>query len=80
MHQKQYDTSFITITFVMPLKRVLVTLSGGQFVPCVCRFICHVRFLLTSLVVTGAALKELENDKGIIIRYVIGRRFVSVIE
>jgi hypothetical protein len=29
-------------------------------------------------VVAGTALKELESDKGIIIRYVIGRRCVSV--
>ena len=62
----------------MTSKRVFVTLSSGQSVPRFCSLICNMRFLLILLAVAAAALKELESDKGIIIRYVIGRRFVSI--
>lgn len=37
-----------------------------------------VQILLIFSCDVGAALKKLETDKGIVIRYVIGRRFVSV--
>jgi len=63
------------LNLIIPWKRVLFTLSGSS--PFVFR-VDAAYPIPSQLVIAGTALKELENEKGIIIRYIIGRRFVSV--